>query len=101
MGTPFLLCPLMIIIERARTLIRPITLAIRLVANITIGHLVMALMGARGVFNIIRFVFGVYVLYEFFVCGLQAYVFSLLVMIYSGDHPSDYLQKILGKINRF
>nr|BAB62759.1 ATPase complex subunit 6 [Pronodularia japanensis] len=45
LGTPVVLCPLMILIESVSVLIRPVTLAVRLVANITMGHLVLSLMG--------------------------------------------------------
>nr|AGG20138.1 ATP synthase F0 subunit 6 [Lamprotula tortuosa] len=90
-GTPLLLCPLMVLIESTSVLIRPITLAVRLVANITMGHLVISLMGTSSVPGIGSLVFGAYVLFEFFVCGLQAYVFTLLVNLYSMDHPDDKL----------
>nr|ALQ78690.1 ATP synthase F0 subunit 6 [Potomida littoralis] len=86
LGTPVVLCPLMIMIESVSVLIRPVTLAVRLVANITMGHLVLSLMGD----NLIgkgSVIVGIYVLFEFFVCGLQAYVFTLLVSLYSADHP--------------
>ena len=88
-STPLLLCPLMVLIERVRILIRPVTLAVRLVANITMGHLVLSLIGAGSIIGIGSLAFGAYVLFEFFVCGLQAYVFTLLVSLYRMDHP-DY-----------
>nr|AGO02033.1 ATP synthase F0 subunit 6 [Solenaia carinata] len=86
LGTPTVLCPLMILIESVSVLIRPVTLAVRLVANITMGHLVLALMGD----NLIgksSIIVGAYVLFELFVCTLQGYVFILLVSLYSADHP--------------
>lgn len=86
-GTPLFLCPLIVIIESIRIMIRPITLAVRLVANITMGHLVLALMGAKRVIRVMNLVSGAYVVFEFFVCGLQAYVFFLLVNLYRMDHP--------------
>nr|AGS17918.1 ATP synthase F0 subunit 6 [Anodonta anatina]AGS17932.1 ATP synthase F0 subunit 6 [Anodonta anatina] len=92
-GTPLFLCPLMILIESTSILIRPVTLAVRLVANITMGHLVLALMGASSIVGITSLAFGAYVLFEFFVCGLQAYVFTLLVSLYSMEHPSDAIGK--------
>nr|QTA71700.1 ATP synthase F0 subunit 6 [Hyriopsis bialata] len=86
-GTPFLLCPLMVLIETVSVLIRPVTLAVRLVANITMGHLMLSLVGEYLVGSS-SVLIGAYVLFEFFVCGLQAYVFTLLGVLYSGDHPS-------------
>nr|AOX13197.1 ATP synthase F0 subunit 6 [Lamprotula caveata] len=87
LGTPAVLCPVMIVIESVSVLIRPVTLAVRLVANITMGHLVLSLMGDTMIGGG-SVVVGAYVLFEFFVCGLQAYVFILLVSLYSSDHPS-------------
>nr|QDH07415.1 ATP synthase F0 subunit 6 [Monodontina vondembuschiana] len=86
LGTPAILCPLMVLIETVSVLIRPITLAVRLVANITMGHLVLSLMG-DSLIGSGSVVVGGYVLFEFFVCSLQAYVFVLLVSLYSADHP--------------
>nr|QDH07389.1 ATP synthase F0 subunit 6 [Microcondylaea bonellii] len=86
LGTPFILCPLMVLIESVSVLIRPITLAVRLVANITMGHLVLALMGDK-LIGKTSVIVGAYVMFEFFVCGLQAYVFILLVSLYSAEHP--------------
>nr|YP_003354976.1 ATP synthase F0 subunit 6 [Venustaconcha ellipsiformis]ACQ91030.1 ATP synthase F0 subunit 6 [Venustaconcha ellipsiformis] len=85
-GTPWVLCPIMILIETVSLLIRPITLSVRLVANMTMGHLVLSLMGDKMI-GLGSLVVGGYVLFEFFVCSLQAYVFTLLVSLYSSDHP--------------
>jgi len=42
-GTPPILIPFIIIIESVSLIIRPITLAIRLIANIIAGHLLISL----------------------------------------------------------
>jgi len=48
-GTPFILILYFIIlIETMRLIIRPITLAIRLIANIIAGHLLISLIGSSG-----------------------------------------------------
>nr|AUF70005.1 ATP synthase F0 subunit 6 [Lampsilis powellii] len=85
-GTPWILCPIMILIETVSLLIRPITLSVRLVANMTMGHLVLSLMG-DSMIGVGSLIVGGYVLFEFFVCSLQSYVFTLLVSLYSSDHP--------------
>ena len=43
-GAPAALAPFLVIIETVSILIRPLTLTVRLVANITVGHVVCALM---------------------------------------------------------
>jgi len=44
-GTPGALIPFIVLIESIRNLIRPITLSIRLIANIVAGHLLITLLG--------------------------------------------------------
>ncbi len=58
----------------------------RLVANMTMGHLVLGLMGDKMI-GVGRLIVGGYMLFEFFVCRLQSYVFTLLVRLYRSDHP--------------
>nr|QTA71648.1 ATP synthase F0 subunit 6 [Lens contradens] len=88
LGTPFLLCPLMVLIETVSIFIRPVTLAVRLAANVTMGHLMLSLVGEH-LIGKSSVIVGAYILFEFFVCGLQAYVFTLLGSLYSGDHPEN------------
>jgi F-type H+-transporting ATPase subunit a len=47
-GTPSILIPFIVIIETIRNLIRPGTLAVRLTANITAGHLLLTFLGNNG-----------------------------------------------------
>nr|YP_009645757.1 ATP synthase F0 subunit 6 [Pseudocuneopsis capitata]QBS54482.1 ATP synthase F0 subunit 6 [Pseudocuneopsis capitata] len=96
-GSPVVLIPLLVLIESVSILIRPITLGVRLAANITMGHLMLHVVGEYVVsfFYDISFfgsLFGGlvmwgYVIFEFAVSFLQAYVFVLLVGLYSSDHP--------------
>nr|YP_008081007.1 ATP synthase F0 subunit 6 [Lamprotula tortuosa]AGC27349.1 ATP synthase F0 subunit 6 [Lamprotula tortuosa] len=96
-GSPIPLIPLLVLIESVSILIRPITLGVRLAANITMGHLMLHVIGEY----VVSFFYGVsffgsllgstvmwgYVIFEFAVSFLQAYVFVLLVGLYSSDHP--------------
>nr|BBO25460.1 ATP synthase F0 subunit 6 [Pronodularia japanensis] len=96
-GSPSALIPLLVLIESVSVLIRPITLGVRLAANITMGHLMLYVIGEY----LVGFLYGAsfmggllgsavmwgYVMFEFAVSFLQAYVFVLLVGLYSSDHP--------------
>nr|YP_008999704.1 ATP synthase F0 subunit 6 [Lamprotula leaii]AFC97503.1 ATP synthase F0 subunit 6 [Lamprotula leaii] len=96
-GSPSGLIPLLVLIESVSVLIRPITLGVRLAANITMGHLMLHVIGEYlvGFFYSSSLVGGLvgsvvmwgYVMFEFAVSFLQAYVFVLLVGLYSSDHP--------------
>merc|ERR1712066_526073 len=77
-GSPFALLPFMVIIESLRSLIRPIRLSVRLVANIVAGHLLTRLRLLRVV------ILGLVILrgLETAVALIQAYVFCVLSTIY-------------------
>ena len=49
-GTPRFLIPVIVIIETVRNIIRPLTLSIRLAANIVAGHLLLTLLGSWDLF---------------------------------------------------
>nr|BCV68725.1 ATP synthase F0 subunit 6 [Sinanodonta tumens] len=96
-GSPIGLIPLLVLIESVSILIRPVTLGVRLAANITMGHLMLHVIGEYVVsfFYEVSFIGSLlgsvvmwgYVIFEFAVSFLQAYVFVLLVGLYSSDHP--------------
>lgn len=78
-------------------MVRPLTLAIRLAANIGSGHIVLGLVGGylAGALHRISF-FGVicllavrsfYFIFEIVVALLQGYIFFVLASLYSDDHP--------------
>lgn len=89
MGTPTLLMPLIVVIELISCLIRPLTLAVRLVANIIAGHLLLRLVG-RGITSLSRFLPVILtqtrlIILEIAVAFLQGYVFMVLLTLYSED----------------
>lgn len=90
-GTPLILIPFMVIIESISLIIRPLTLAIRLSANIIAGHLLLSLLGSSGqiiTLNLTIFLLSSQILLfllEFSVALIQAYVFSVLSTLYRRD----------------
>jgi F-type H+-transporting ATPase subunit a len=102
---PLALRPLVGLIEIVSTFVlRPITLAVRLFANMVAGHLMLTLLlasgwifmssvgdiGARSIIGIPWFVFGLGIfVFEIVVAVLQAYIFTLLSAVYiqSSIHP--------------
>nr|YP_010999053.1 ATP synthase F0 subunit 6 [Pealius mori]WPM91811.1 ATP synthase F0 subunit 6 [Pealius mori]CAD5105728.1 ATP synthase F0 subunit 6 [Pealius mori] len=86
MGTPLALISFMVLIETVSQLIRPWSLAIRLMANMISGHLLMSLLGGIKFLKILAiFVQWGLFFFEFFVCFIQAYVFCALMALYYGE----------------
>lgn len=79
------------LIERISTIIRPITLAVRLAANIIAGHLLLALLRgrafalypARATFIILCQI--VLLTLETAVAAIQSYVFAVLRTLYARE----------------
>jgi len=84
--------------------LRPLTLAVRLFANLVAGHLMLTLLlgsgwifmssvgdiGARAIIGLPWFVFGLLIyVFEIVVAVLQAYIFTLLSAVYvqTSVHP--------------
>lgn len=89
-GVPMAVMPLMIPIEIISYLSRPISLAVRLFANMTAGHTMMKVFAGfilpLGVAGIAPFVVDVALVgFEFLVAFLQAYVFTVLTCLYLHD----------------
>lgn len=108
-GAPIFVWPIIIPIEIAGTFIKPIALAIRLFANMTAGHILVAVLlgfadegfakaDAIGIPVALVSVVGVVAIYflELFVAFLQAYVFMFLTTVFisllehHGDHEHEH-----------
>ena len=94
-GVPIPLIPLLLPIEIISYFIRPITLSVRLCANMMAGHtmlkVVAGFVATLGVFGIAPLAFIVALTgLEFMIAFLQAYVFTILTCIYLNDalHPA-------------
>ena len=101
-GAPFLIYFLLVPIEIISFLARPLTLALRLFANMLAGHIMLKLFAGFAVTGITAGGIGLLVAplafgmgvalnaLELLVAGLQAYVFAILTCVYLNDalHPS-------------
>jgi F-type H+-transporting ATPase subunit a len=90
-GTPLWLVPLMIPVELLSQLARPMSLAVRLFANMTAGHTVLAVLFGMTVSLPIWakvFPFGFTIVVnslEVLIAFIQAYIFVMLSCVYFGD----------------
>nr|YP_010577085.1 ATP synthase F0 subunit 6 [Japetella diaphana]UZN92531.1 ATP synthase F0 subunit 6 [Japetella diaphana] len=95
-GTPTFLTPFLPLIEFMSISVQPITLAIRIAANISAGHIILTLIGNFLTLSMINnyimtttMVMIIQIMYFIFEIGIaiiQAYIFSLLVTLYSDNH---------------
>lgn len=90
-GVPLFMAPAIFFIELLSFLIRPITLSVRLFANMVAGHVLLKVIAGfiislGVVYGAFPFLFSVVMTgFELFVAGLQAYIFSILVCAYLGE----------------
>ncbi len=89
-GTPWWLAPLMIFIELFAYLARPVSLSVRLAANMLAGHTMLKVIAgfvmAMGAFGILPVAFLMVLSgFELFVAVLQAYIFTVLTCVYLND----------------
>jgi len=100
-GTPRFLIPVIVIIETVRNIIRPLTLSIRLAANIVAGHLLLTLLGSQGpllsLFNLSLLIIGLFLLLllEVAVACIQSYVFTILSSLYLNELIRNRFNKII------
>ena len=89
-GAPIATAFILIPIEIISYFSRPFSLAIRLFANMTVGHIMLKVIGGFvgliGIFGVLPFALltGITVL-EFGIAALQAYVYTILTCIYLHD----------------
>jgi F-type H+-transporting ATPase subunit a len=89
-GMPLVLQLLLVPIEVISYLIRPMTLSIRLFANMMAGHTMLVIFAgfvvAMGIFGVLPLALNIFfILLELLVAVLQAYVFTILTCIYLND----------------
>nr|ACH85712.1 ATP synthase subunit 6 [Nasonia longicornis] len=90
-GTPSMLMPFMVLIESISNIIRPLTLGVRLSANMIAGHLLMTLISSTGnklnmmMLMIMLLIQSILIVLELSVSVIQAYVFSVLSLLYSTE----------------
>src|SRR6266571_1971829 len=90
-GTPPLLLPLMMPIELISQLARPFALAVRLFANMTAGHTILAVLFGMALslpllIGWLPFAFTVAIsVLEVGIAFIQAYIFTILTCVYLGD----------------
>nr|DAZ91219.1 TPA_asm: ATP6 [Marinogammarus marinus] len=90
-NTPTLLMPFMVLIETVSNLIRPLTLSVRLTANMVAGHLLIVLLNSAdpmaplALTPLLLIAKQALLALELAVAFIQAYVFSILVTLYSAE----------------
>jgi F-type H+-transporting ATPase subunit a len=94
-GIPLFVAPILIPIEIVSYFMRPVSLGVRLFANMVVGHMlikivagfvVMILSSSVSFFGVLPLLLNTGLLgFEVFVAGLQAYIFTILTCIYIND----------------
>ena len=89
-GAPLALMPLLVLIELVSYLSRPLSLSVRLFANMVAGHTMLKVFGGfvvtLGLLGVVPFIFIVALTgLELLVACLQAYVFAILTCMYLKD----------------
>lgn len=90
-GIPWIMAPLVAVIELFAYLARPISLSLRLAINMTAGHIMLKVIAGLGIMaGIMLGILPLLLLvaitgFEVFVAVLQAYIFSILSCVYLSD----------------
>lgn len=88
-GIPVILAPLIVPIEIISNLSRPFSLTIRLVVNMTVGHIILKVLGgfvvSMGILGFLPLLGDLCIIaFEMFVALLQAYIYTVLSCVYLG-----------------
>ena len=79
-------------VELIRCFLRPLTLSLRLMINLTAGHLILSLVALAQtnelniVFIVVGLVMFVFIILEIAVAFIQSYVFRMLTLLYSKEN---------------
>jgi len=89
-GIPYALAPLVVPIEAISLLSKPFSLTVRLVANMTVGHIMLKILGgfvvSLGLLGFVPLIFqSLIIIFEMFIAILQAFIYTVLSCIYLGD----------------
>lgn len=89
-GIPYALAPLVVPIEAISLISKPFSLTVRLVANMTVGHIMLKILGgfvvALGILGVVPLFFqSLIIIFEIFIAILQAFIYTVLSCIYLGD----------------
>ncbi|MBM3631932.1 MAG: F0F1 ATP synthase subunit A [Alphaproteobacteria bacterium] len=89
-GVPLWIAPILVPVELVSYLSRPVSLSIRLFANMVAGHSILKIFAfftaSLGVFGIVPLAVNVGLIgFEFFVAFIQAYIFTLLSCMHLND----------------
>ena len=91
LGRPAPLSPFIVLIELTRAVIRPITLSVRLAANMVAGHLLIVLLRSPAPAASLRLILLIIAalillgILESAVATIQAYVFRILRVLYVNE----------------
>lgn len=86
-GVPAVMAPLIVPIEIISNLSRPFSLTIRLVVNMSVGHIILKVLGgfavSMGIWGFLPLVGDMCIIaFEMFVALLQAYIYTVLSCVY-------------------
>lgn len=93
-GLPWIMAPLIIPVETLSLLAKPFSLTIRLAVNMSVGHIMLKVLGtfivAMGFFGFIPLIADMcIIMFELFITLLQAYIYTTLSCVYLSQAISD------------